>query len=320
MLPSFAYARVRTLDEAFEELAAPGAHLHAGGVDLLGCLRDGVFGAEKLVPLSGIQSLSGIDEDEGDLVIGAMTTLAEIAASDLVRARVRGLSKAAESAGSPQLRHQGTLGGNLCQRPRCWYFRGKFECARKGGDTCFATEGENRYHAVFGGGPCFIVHPSDTAPMLVALGAEVELRSSRGLRAMLLEEFFELPSVNLASETALARGEIVTRLRVPSAAGWTTSYRKVRERGAWDFALTSVALAMKLDGRTVEDARVVLGGVAPIPWRSERAEAILRGQTLAPDLARAAGEAAAEGAEPLEQNGYKVQLVRAVVEESLAAL
>ncbi len=216
-----------------------------------------------------------------------MTTLAEIAASPLVRARAPGLAAAADSAASPQLRHQGTLGGNLCQRPRCWYFRGDFHCLKKGGDTCFAEGGENRYHAIFGGGPCYIVHPSDTAPMLVALGAEAIVAGPRGERAVALADFFRRPSENLAGETALGVGEIVTEVRLPGPATWTSSYRKVRERGAWDFALTSVALAARLEGRRVVDLRIVLGGVAPVPWRVPRAEQILRGQELTPGLARA---------------------------------
>lgn len=321
MLPPFAYAPVRSLDEAVDALATPGARLHAGGTDLLGCLRDGVFGAEKLVSLARVPGLAGIREiPGGGLALGAMTTLAEIAANPLVRERFAGLAAAADSAASPQLRHQGTLGGNLCQRPRCWYFRGEFHCLKKGGDTCFAEGGENRYHAIFGGGPCYIVHPSDTAPMLVALGAEATVAGPRGERRVALADFFRRPAENVAAETALGAGEIVTEVSVPGPASWTSSYRKVRERGAWDFALASVALAARLEGRRVVDARVVLGGVAPIPWRVPRAEQVLRGQELTPELARAAGAAAAEGAEPMDHNGYKVELVRGAVEASVAAL
>jgi len=321
MLPAFSYLRARALDEAVEALAEPGARLHAGGTDLLGCLRDGVFGAEKLVSISRVPGLAGIRPDDGGgLTLGALTTLAEIAASPLVAERAPGLAEAAGAAASPQLRQQGTLGGNLCQRPRCWYFRGEFHCAKKGGDTCFAWGGENRYHAIFGGGPCYIVHPSDTAPMLVALGAEIHAVGPHGRRTMSAGSFFRPPSEDVTRETALEPGEIVTQIVVPGAAGWTGSYRKVRERGAWDFALTSVALAARLEGRRVADCRVVLGGVAPIPWRSEAAEATLRGRELSPDVARAAGAAAAQGAEPLEQNGYKVALVRGAVEASVVAL
>ena len=321
MLPAFALARPADLAAALAELAAPGARPHAGGTDLLGCLRDGVFGADKLVSLRRLESLRPIRAtSDGGLALGALATLAEIAASPLVRERAPGLAQAAAAAASPQLRNQGTLGGNLCQRPRCWYFRGEFACLKKGGGQCFAVEGENRYHAILGGGPCYIVHPSDTAPMLVALGAKVRLAGRSGERTLALADFFVLPEKNVAAETALAPGELLLEVLVPPSAGWTTTYRKVRERGAWDFALASVALALKLDGRTVSEARVVLGGVAPVPWRARAAEQALAGRELTAATARAAAEAATAGAEPLAHNGFKVPLVRGVVEESLLTL
>lgn len=320
MLPAFAYARPRDLAEAVRELASPGAHLHAGGTDLLGCLRDGVFAAEKVVSLRRVAEGREIAATpEGGLRLGALVPIAEIAASPLVRERFRGLAQAAGDVASPQLRNQGTLGGNLCQRPRCWYYRGEFACLKKGGDLCSALDGENRYHAIFGGGPCFIVHPSDTAPMLVALDATLRLLGPGGERQLPIGEFFQLPTANLAGENALAAGELVAEVEVPDRSGWKSSYRKVRERGAWDFALTSVALALRREGATVAEARVVLGGVAPIPWRSEAAEARLVGRALDSGTARDAAAAAAEGAEPLSQNGYKVALVRGAVEESLLA-
>lgn len=321
MLPSFAYVRPRSTDEAVDQLQEEGAHLHAGGTDLLGCLRDGVFGASKVVSLSALDDLQGIRETAGGgLRLGALTTITEVAASPVVRDRHPGLAQAASEVASPQLRHQGTIGGNLCQRPRCWYFRGDFHCAKKGGELCYAVDGENRYHAIFGGGPCHIVHPSDTAPMLLALGASVKTVAPGGGRTIPLADFFQLPVDNLTGENVLERGEIVTEVWIPpSAVGLRSSYRKVRERGAWDFALTSVALALRLDGRKVEEANVVLGGVAPIPWRSEAAEAAITGKELDAGTAAAAGRAAAEGAEPLEQNGYKVPLVRGTVEASLLA-
>ncbi len=322
MLPNFAYVRAESKREALEQLASEGARLHAGGTDLLGCLHDRVFGVEKLVSIGRLDELRGIRESAGGgLVIGALTTIAEIAEDATVRERYPGLAQAAAEVASPQLRNQGTLGGNLCQRPRCWYYRGDFHCAKKGGDLCYAVEGENRYHAIFGGGPCYIVHPSDTAPMLVALGAAVRVAGPRGEREIPAAELFVLPEQDLHHETVLRPDEMITEVSLPRpAAGLRSSYRKVRERGSWDFALTSVALALRLSGRRVEEARVVLGGVAPIPWRSPAAEAALTGQTLDAATARAAAEAAAGGAEPLEQNGYKVPLVKGVVEESLLGL
>jgi xanthine dehydrogenase YagS FAD-binding subunit len=322
MLRNFAYVRPQTKQEALGHLDSDGARIHAGGTDLLGCLRDEVFAADKVVSLSGLDELKGIARtNDGGLRIGALTTISEIAASNEVAAGFPGLAQAARDVASPQLRNQGTLGGNLCQRPRCWYYRGEFHCAKKGGDTCYAAEGENRYHAIFGGDPCYIVHPSDTAPMLVALGASAKIAGPGGERTVELEDFFVLPHEELYKENVLRPGEMVTEIIVPApASGLESSYRKARERGSWDFALASVALALRMSGKRVEEARVVLGGVAPKPWRSTATEAALAGKQLDAATARAAAEAAVAGAEPLEQNAYKVLLVKGVVEESLLAL
>ena len=321
MLPNFAYIRARSKQEALDNLASQGAYVHAGGTDLLGCARDEVFEVEKLVSISRLEELKGITHaDEGGIRIGALTTISEIAASAVIRESYPGLAQAASDVASPQLRNQGTLGGNLCQRPRCWYFRGDFHCAKKGGDMCYAVEGENRYHAIFGGDPCYIVHPSDTAPMLVALGAEVRISGARGERSMALEDFFVLPDQDLERENVLQQGEIVTEVVLPAASGVKSSYRKIRERGAWDFALVSVALAVRLSGSTVAEARVVLGGVAPAPWRSAAAEAALIGKEPTPSVAAAVAAAAVAGAQPLEQNAYKVLLAKGALMESLVAL
>jgi len=321
MLPNFAYIRARSKQEALDNLASQGAYVHAGGTDLLGCARDEVFEVEKLVSISRLEELKGITRsEEGGIRIGALSTISEIAASAMIRESYPGLAQAASDVASPQLRNQGTLGGNLCQRPRCWYFRGDFHCAKKGGDMCYAVEGENRYHAIFGGDPCYIVHPSDTAPMLVALGAEIRVSGARGDRSMALEDFFVLPDQDLERENVLQQGEIVTEVLLPAASGVKSSYRKIRERGAWDFALVSVALAVRMSGSTVTEARVVLGGVAPAPWRSEAAEAALIGKEPSPSVATDVAAAAVAGAQPLEQNAYKVLLAKGALMESLLAL
>ena len=321
MLPNFAYIRVHSKQEALDNLAGEGTHIHAGGTDILGCARDEVFEVEKLVSISSLEELRGITTsgDEG-LRIGALTTISEIAQSPLVRESYPGLAQAAGDVASPQLRNQGTLGGNLCQQPRCWYFRGDFHCAKKGGDLCYAVEGENRYHAIFGGDPCYIVHPSDTAPMLVALGAEVRISGAAGDRTLPLEDFFVLPDQDLTSENVLDPGELVTEVLLPKSAGIKSSYRKIRERGAWDFALVSVALAVRMNGPTVAEASVVLGGVAPIPWRSEAAERALIGKELSSSVVADVAAAAVDGAQPLEQNAYKVLLAKGAILESLLAL
>jgi xanthine dehydrogenase YagS FAD-binding subunit len=322
MLPRFNYVKAKSTDDAVRRLSSDGSRAHAGGTDLLGCLHDGVFDASTVVSLGGLDELRGIEKTgDGGLRIGAMTTIAEIAASEVVRERFPGLSQAASDVASPQLRNQGTLGGNLCQRPRCWYFRGQFHCAKKGGDDCFAVDGENRYHAIVGGGPCFIVHPSDTAPMLVALGAVARIRGPKGSRALPLEEFFVLPGQSLEKENVLEPGEIVTEVVLPPPEGdRRSSYRKVRERQSWDFALVSVALAVLRSGDRVTDARVVFGGVAPVPWRSQATEAVLRGQRIDYEVAVRAADAAIADASPLEQNGYKVPLLHAAIVDSLLAI
>lgn len=321
MLPSFAYARPDSLREALRLLAEPGTRPHAGGTDLLGCLRDGVFEAQRLVSLSGLRELRGIEErPDGSWRLGALSTLSEIAAHPRLQERAAALCQGAAAAASPQLRHQGTLGGNLCQRPRCWYFRGGFDCARKGGAACYAVQGENELHALFGGAGCVAVHPSDTASPLVALEARVRLAGPAGERTLALEEFVG-PAQDLRRENVLQPGEVLTEVVIPSPAPGTRSlYRKVRARGAWDFALAGAAVAVQLSGGAVTRARVVLSGVALRPWRAKDSEATLVGKPLDAATAAAAGAVAADGAEPLEQNGYKVDLVRGVVEAALLDL
>lgn len=320
-MPNFQYVRPSSLREAIERGSGARARFHAGGTDLLGCLHDGVFGAETVVSLSGLGDLRGVAErPDGGLAIGALTTITEVAEHPLVRERYAALAQGASEVASPQLRHQGTLGGNLCQKPRCWYYRNEgFHCLRKGGGTCFAAVGENQFHALFGAsGTCFIVYPSDTAPPLVALGAELQISGPDGKRTIPVAELHVPPAVDPTRETVLEDGEVVTKILLPPPeAGLVSSYRKVRARRAWDFALAGVALALVFDGDVVRSARVVLSGAAPVPWRSEPVERAITGKRLDADTLAAAAEAAVEGAEPLEHNGYKVPLFRAVVAEEL---
>jgi xanthine dehydrogenase YagS FAD-binding subunit len=322
MLTPFAYVRPGSLDEALQHLRADGARVHAGGTDLLGCLRDGVFGATKVVSLSGLPDLAGIRRTpDGGVRIGALTRVAEVAADPLIREGYAGLAQAASEVASPQLRNQGTIGGNLCQRPRCWYFRGEFHCLRKGGTTCYAMAGENQYHCILGGARCYIVHPSDTAPAFTALGASIQIAGPDGTRTVPIDEFYLLPETDVHREAALEPGEVVTDIVLPPPpAGLRSSYRKVRARRAWDFALAGVALAVRFDGRRVADARVVLSGAAPVPWRSREAEAAIGGKALDAVTCRAAAEAAMAAASPLKRNGYKVPLFTGVLEEELAKL
>jgi xanthine dehydrogenase YagS FAD-binding subunit len=321
MLPNFHYVQAKSVADAVRQLAGPGARLHAGGTDLLGCLRDEVFKAETLVSISRLKELRGIAAPPaGGLRIGALTTNAEVAADKTVTEKYRGLAQAAAAVASPQLRHQGTIGGNICQRPRCWYFRGDFPCLRKGGDRCYAVQGESEYHCLFGGENCYIVHPSDTAPALVALGARVRVAGPGGSRLVPIASFFVGPAQNVTRENVLQKNEVVTEILLPPVEpGLVSSYRKVRARGAWDFALAGVALALVMKDKTVQRASIVLSGAAPIPWRAAAAEKAIAGKALTPEVVAAAAEAAVAGAEPLGKNAYKVPLFKGVVTEALMA-
>ncbi len=322
MLPGFTHTRAASVADGVRRLAAPGARLHAGGTDLIGCLRDGVFTARTLVSLGGLKDLHGIGPvPGGGLRIGALTTHSEIAAHKTILESYRGLAQASASVASPQLRNQGTIGGNLCQRPRCWYFRGDFHCLRKGGELCYAIGGENDNHAVLGGGQCVMVHPSDTAPALLALGARVRIASPGGSRLVPLDAFFVGPAKAVVRETILEKNEILTEVVLPPAEpGLRSSYRKVRARGAWDFALAGVALALVVNDGRVQRARVVFSGVAPVPWRSEAVERVITGKSLTPAVVAEAAEAGVTGATALEKNGYKIPLLQGVVTDALLAL
>ena len=322
MIPSFSYIRARSVDEAVRYLSLDDAKVHAGGTDLLGCLRERIFDVTTVVSIAGLKELTGIGETPaGGIRIGSLTTIAEVARNPVIRSKYRALSMAAAEVASPQLRHQGTIGGNLCQKPRCWYYRGEFHCLRKGGDQCFAVEGENAYHCIFGGDNCFIVHPSDTAPALIALQASVTIVGPNGRRSMPVENFHMLPSEDYTRETALAPAEIVTEIVLPPPAeGLRSSYRKVRARRAWDFALAGVALAIVFTGDQAADCRVVLSGAAPVPWRSTEAEEVIKGGRLDRVRVVTAAEAAVKNAEPMEQNEYKIPLFRGLIEQQLMAI
>jgi xanthine dehydrogenase YagS FAD-binding subunit len=322
MIPSFSYIRARSLDEAIHYLSLDGARAHAGGTDLLGCLRDRVLDVTTVVSIAGLKELKGIGATTaGGLRIGSLTTIAEIARNPVIRSKYRALSMAASEVASPQLRHQGTIGGNLCQKPRCWYYRGEFHCLRKGGDQCYAVGGENPYHCILGGENCFIVHPSDTAPALIALRASVTIAGPKGRRTVAVENFHIPPSQDYTRETVLEPAEIVTEIVLPpTAEGLQSSYRKVRARRAWDFALAGVALAMVFSGDRTADCRVVLSGAAPVPWRSAAAEKVVTGKRLNRDRAAKAAQAAVKDAELMEQNAYKIPLFRGLIEQQLLAI
>ncbi|MHB9096222.1 MAG: FAD binding domain-containing protein, partial [Syntrophales bacterium] len=263
----------------------------------------------------------GIGETEnGTLRIGALATVSDVANHPFIGERYPALVQAAREVASPQLRNQGTIGGNLCQKPRCWYYRGDFHCSRKGGSQCFAVAGENQYHCILGGEGCYIVHPSDLAMALVAYGAKIEIAHTRGTRTVPVEKFYVLPEQEITRETILEAVEVVTAVLLPRPPqGLKSSYRKVRARGSWDFALAGVALALRFSGGKVDSARVVLGGAAPVPWRSPEAEEAITGRALDEATIARAAAAAMKAARPLEHNGYKIDLFKGLLAEELAA-
>src|SRR5882672_8058590 len=290
----------------------------AGGQDLLTTMKDYITRPSRVVNLKGIRGLDRIVADgKGGLRIGALVTLAQLEEDPVVHRNFPGLAEAAHSIATPQIRNLGTVGGNLCQRPRCWYFRLEDAvCLKKGGSECFAMTGENKYHAILGGGPSYIVHPSDLAPMLLALEASVTVVGPTGKRTIPLEQFFTLPADgNLRRENVLKNDEIVTEIQVPASKfAAHSTFLKFKERDSLDFAIASVAAAVTLGtNKTVTEARLVLGGVAPIPWRVPRAEAALIGKTLSGDVLLKVAEIALEGAKPLEKNAYKVPLTQTLV-------
>ena len=293
----------------------------AGGQDLLTTMKDYMSRPSRLVNLKSIRGLNNITLNARGLTIGALVTLTELEEHGGVRKSFPGLAEAALSIATPQIRNLGTVGGNLCQRPRCWYFRlEEVICLKKGGSECYAASGENKYNAILGGGPSFIVHPSDLAPMLVALGATVTVAGATGKRVIPLDKFFTLPSEgNIRRENVLKNEDVITEIQVPaSPLAARSTYLKFKERDSLDFALASAAVALRLaPNRTVRDVRIVLGGVAPVPWRVPAAEKFLIGKALQPDVLAEAAKLALADAKPLEKNEYKVPLAQTLIRRAL---
>ena len=299
----------------------PNSAVVGGGSDLLGLVKERLIEPDVLINLRQIRGMDHITEKGGEVVIGGLVTLDTLSHHPLIREKYRVLAEAAESVATPQIRNVGTLAGNLNQRPWCWYYRNGFPCFKNGGKTCFSVTGENDFHAIFGGGPSYIVHPSDTAPALVALGAKFRIVGPAAERMVAAEDFFAGPRVNPAKENVLEKDEVLAEIHLPVAAKNTRStYHKELDREAWTHAVVSVALVLEMDRQTCRNARVVLGGVAPIPWRLKKVEAMLAGQKITEDLAAKAAEAALEGAQPLAKNKYKVPLTKAIVRRSLLSL
>jgi len=295
----------------------------AGGTDLLGEIKDEIISPKVVIDLKSISHLSYIEKDkEGGVKIGALTTITELVENSMIRKEFPGLHQAAGAVATPQLRNMGTVGGNLCQRPRCWYYRDpQVKCRKKGGSRCFASRGRNKYHAILGAGICNIVHPSDLAPMLMALGAEISIVSSKGDKVIPLADFFILPKINVRRENILEPGDMVTEVKIPAAkSGEKSTYLKPRERRAWDFALVSAAVKALVSDHIFKEVKIVLGGVAPIPWRLKIAESLIQGQKITEELIKRAVREAMREARPLSDNAYKKELAEAAVSRAAMSL
>jgi xanthine dehydrogenase YagS FAD-binding subunit len=295
-----------------------------GGSDLLGMIKDDLAAPDRLVRLTELPGLDTVAVQPGGAVrIGGMITLSALGRHAVIRARYTVLAEAAGSVGTPQIRNAGTLAGNITQRPWCWYFRQGFPCFKHGGTRCFSRTGENQFNAILGGGPSYIVHPSDMAPALVALDARVHIVGDTTDRWLPIREFFVRPDEDVSRENVLQPGEIVTEVELPPHAGARSVYTKVTDREAWTHAVVSAAVVLTLDDTNdgiCLSAGVALGGVAPIPWRVEPVERLLVGERITPELAAAAGAASVEGARALARNQYKVPLVEETLRRTLLSL
>ncbi len=318
-MPSFAYHRPDSLRDALDRLALDGARPLSGGTDLLVALEEEVEHATHLVDLRRIPGAREITRStDGGVRIGAAARLADIATHADVGARWPALAQACDAVGTTALRHMGTLGGNLCQRPRCWYLRRNIPCLKNGGPSCPAEDGENRYLAILGGGPCHAVHPSDPAVALTALDAQVEIAGAGATRRVAMSAFYAPPRADVTRETALTAGEIVTAVELPAtSAGGRQRYDKVMQRGAWDFALVSLAACRREDG----DVRLVLGGVGPRPWRVDHSveQDVASGGLSVEDVATLADRALYD-ARPLRDNDYKIALAAALLRRAMTDL
>ena len=317
----FEYIKATSLEEVYSHLGEDwDTRIIAGGTDLLQEMKNDIIRPQRIIDIKSLPDFTSIEEREKFLAIGALVTLDEIESHTTINSRFQVLSTAASEVASPQLRSMATIAGNICQRPRCWYYRHpEFPCLRKGGKRCFAVRGENGYHAIFGGGPCHIVCPSDMAPVLVALGADIIVLSSGGdSRAIPIEDFFVGPKVDPHHENILQPGDLISEIHLPYQAENSRGiFLKARERKVWDFALASVTACVTVDKDSIIDASIVLGGVAPNPWRSEEAEDALRGKKISDQLPTEAAEAAVQKAKPMRDNRYKVDLVRSLVAEAV---
>ena len=321
-MKKFTHIDAPDLQTAISLLRESGAKAIAGGTDLLTEMKERIQTPEALVNLKTLGELHGIRDDGVSLRIGALTTLSELESHSFIRERYAILSQAATQAATPQLRNAGTVGGNLCQQVRCWYYRHPdVTCWLKGGEECYAEEGINHRHSIFGTSPCIAVHPSDLVPALIALGARVHIVGPDVDGELPLDEIYRLPDETRRERTVLGHADLLTEILVPKRPeGSRGVFLKAMERATWSFALVSVAAQLDFEGDRVERARLVLGGVAGKPWRVRDAEALLEGETITEELAERVAKSSVAGAQQREHNAYKIPLTKSLVKRALLGL
>jgi xanthine dehydrogenase YagS FAD-binding subunit len=316
----FEYSNPSTVQEAAGMLGSQWgeADVLAGGTDLVSLMKEYLATPKRVVNIKNIKELSAIHNSKGELRIGAAVTFDDLAENAEVHKLFPSLTEAAHGVSSPQIRNMGTVGGDLCQRPRCWYFRGGYGLLGRDKDgSSLIPAGENKYHAILGnGGPAYFVSPSSLGPALIALGARVKLVSASGTRELAVDKFFVTPTDESTREIALHPNELLTEIIVPHAGTKNATY-EVRQKEALDWPLAAASVSLKMKGNTVVSARVVLGAVAPTPWAATSADQMLAGKTITVEVAEAAAKAALSNATPLSQNAYKVQLARVAVKRAL---
>ena len=321
-MKTFEYTRPTSVQEAVKLLAVANARIVAGGTDLLGVMKDGLLPTDRVVDLKAIPGLDKIREEGGELRIGALAKVADLAASALVKEKAPALAQAAFAVASPQIRNMGPLGGNLAQKVRCWYFRDadRADCYKRNGSYCYAVFGASDLHAIFDGAACFAVTPSDTAIALSALDARILVAGPKGEREVGIDDFFIGPATDYMRETVLAADEIIVDVRIPSSMSAQPSvFLKAAQRKSIEFARGSVG-ATVIGSPVVQRARISLGAVAPTPKRATASEAFLEGKRLTPDVIAKTAELATEGAKPLANNAYKIRLTQGLVRQALTRL
>jgi xanthine dehydrogenase YagS FAD-binding subunit len=319
-LKAFSYVNAANEKEAIAALqsAVRGKMLPmAGGMDLLGLMKDYIVSPDRVVSIKGLDQT--IAAGDGGLKIGAAVKIADLAEHAVARKLFPALVSAAEGVGTPQIRNMGTVGGNIMQRPRCWYFRNEeFNCLKKGGSRCFAVDGENQFHAIFGDGPCHIVHPSSLAVPVIAYGGRFRVAGPNGAREIDAGEFFQMPNANLYGENVLQPNEIVTHVILPPPGQRSASY-EVRFKQSHDWPLAAASVNLVMSGSAVKSARIVMGAVAPVPWRVQAAERVLAGKAITEAIAAEAANAALAGARPMSGNKYKIQIAKTAVKRAILA-